>query len=99
MNDLLVALRSRIQGAPSDEVLIGCLEDAEAICLGWMGRTEMPEGCKNAVVRMALSLYNRLGIEGQSSHSEGGVSLNVDPIPLEVKTALRPFRRAVTGGY
>ena len=98
MNDLLSLLRARIQGTPSDEVLIGCLEDAETICLGWMGRSKMPDGCGRAVVRMALALYNRLGIEGQSSHSEGGVSISVDPIPEDVKTALRPYRLCATGG-
>lgn len=98
MDEMLSRLRARIQGAPADEILLEYLEDAESICLGWMGRKTIPEECKGAVIKMALCLYNRMGIEGQSSHSEGGVSIQVDPIPLEVKTALRPYRVATTGG-
>lgn len=97
MIELLSRLRTRVSGSASDEILIECLEDAKAMCLGYMQREEMPEGCESALLRTAVAVYNRIGIEGQISHSEGGVSIVVDSLPQEVKAALRPFRLAKTG--
>lgn len=74
------------------------LEDAEGLALGYMNRTTLPEACENAVVRLAVILYSRMGMEGETSRSEGGVSMAVDLLPADIKAQLRPYRLATTGG-
>lgn len=57
------------------------LEDAEGMLLAYTGRMMLPGALQTAVVQLALVLYNRKGIEGQSAHSEGGVSRSMEGIP------------------
>lgn len=95
---LLVPEVVKRMAAPPEEVqVLAAVEDAHAACLGYLGRKELPEACKPAVIRCAVAFCNRLGIEGESSHSEGGISMNVDPIPLDVIPMLKPYRLAATG--
>ncbi len=98
MNDLLLRLRARIPDGASDEMLMELLTDAESLCLGYLGREKMPEACESALLRCACALYNRLGMEGESSHSEGGVAIVADGIPSEVRHMLAPYRLARTVG-
>lgn len=64
---------------PDESILNDCLESAEAAILA----RRYPFGCADAVLearytdlqfRIALDLYNKIGGEGQLSHSENGVS-------------------------
>ena len=57
----------------------------------------MPEACESAVVRLAAIAFHRLGMEGESSHTEGGVSAVVDMLPEDIKALLRPYRLAKVG--
>ena len=82
----------------SDAQLTALLADAESMCKAYLGRNRIPDGMDTAVYRMALALYNRMGMEGETSHSEGGVSVTADPMPEEVKAMLRPLRLAGIGG-
>ena len=92
MMDLLPRLRTRIRDEVDDELLLELLSDAESLVLGYLNRETLPEACKNAVLRTAVALYNRMGMEGESSHSEGGVTFNTESIPGDVKETIRPYR-------
>jgi hypothetical protein len=92
MMDLLPRLRARIRDEADDNLLLEMLTDAKGLVLGHLNRQELPEACENAVLRTAVALYNRMGMEGESSHSEGGVSFNPESIPGDVKEMLRPYR-------
>lgn len=87
----------RMAAPPEEAQVLAAVEDAHAACLGYLCRKELPEECELAVVRCAVAFCNRLGIEGESSHSEGGISMSVDPIPLDVIQMLKPYRLAATG--
>lgn len=92
-------LRLRIKGCTADDMtLAALLEDAEMMCRSYTGRSTLPDGTEPALYRMAVTLYNRMGMEGESAHAEGGVSVTADPMPEEIKTMLRPYRLAGTGG-
>lgn len=92
-------LRLRIPGCTAaDATLAALLEDAGLMCRSYTGRSALPEGTEPALYRMAVTLYNRMGMEGESAHAEGGVSVTADPMPEEIKTMLRPYRLAKTGG-
>lgn len=99
MYELLELLRARVRRADDyseDTILLAMLQDAEAMILGYCAREQVPEGCKAAQVRLAQALYNRRGMEGESSHSEGGASFTVDALPEDVKSMLKPYRLART---
>lgn len=98
MDGLLSRLRARIPDGADDEMLVELLTDAESLCLGYLGRDKLPEACGSAVLRCACALYNRLGMEGESSHSEGGVAIATDGIPSEVRHMLAPYRLVRTVG-
>lgn len=95
---LVLRLKARLQGMLTDNTLAQeLLEDAKAACTAYMNREELPDECEGAMLRMACALYNRLGMEGESSHSEGGVNSSVEGIPADVRAMLRPYRLAKTG--
>lgn len=92
--DLLPRLRARIRDEADDNLLLEMLTDAESLVLGHLNREELPEACENAVLRCAVALYNRLGMEGESNHHEGGVVIIADAMPGDVAKMLAPYRLA-----
>ena len=66
-------------GEPDTEILKDCLESARSAILArrypfqdWP--VEFPVKYLDLQFRIALDLYNKIGAEGQTSHSENGVS-------------------------
>ena len=47
-------------------------------------------------MRVAAILYNRMGMEGESSHSEGGVVRTAEMLPEDLKRWLNGWRVART---
>lgn len=89
---LSARLKTRLDltGTDKDALLDELIISAEDSCKAYLGRESVPDGCETAVVCLAAVEYNRLGMEGETSHSEGGVS--VDALPEDVKALLRPYR-------
>ncbi len=95
---MLNDLRRRIGEEPKADIF---LEDAKALAEMYTGRkicaadeAEIPAALRQAVLRLAVVLYNREGIEGEAVRSEGGVSRSMEGIPLEVEFMLKPYRQA-----
>jgi len=57
----------------------------------------IPAGLDEAVVALAIGMYQTRGIEGETSHSEGGVSVSVDVLPKHLKALLDKNRNARVG--
>lgn len=94
-DELIGRLETRLQGMLNDDDLAEeLLEDAQSMCLGYLNRETLPEACVSPMLRLAAALFNRLGMEGESNHSEGGIASTADMMPEDVKTALRPYRLA-----
>lgn len=70
------------------------LEDAEGMILAYTGRRTLPETLETAKVQLAVVLYNRQGIEGETGHSEGGVSRSMEALPEEIRRQIAPYRLA-----
>lgn len=68
--------------------------DAEGMVLAYTGRQSLPRQLETAVVQLAMILYNREGIEGETSHSEGGVSRTMEGLPEEIRKQIMPYRLA-----
>ena len=100
MEEQLTRLKARlpeIADGSQDALLSYLLEVAAAQAAAWLGRPSVPEACESAVVRLAAIAFHRLGMEGESSHTEGGVSAVVDMLPEDIKALLRPYRLAKVG--
>ena len=75
----LERLKKRIPEEVNDDVLEDFLESAKAVILSRrfpFGEqpTEIEPKYKDLQIRIAVEMYNKQGVEGQTSHSENGVS-------------------------
>lgn len=77
-----------------DELFIDLLCDAEAYIQGYTGRETLPPCLEAAVIELAAISYNRLGMQGESSHSEGGVAVSAEGLPHALKALLDRYRLA-----
>lgn len=73
-----------------------CLELAQAAVLDYIGRSSLPKTAESIVIKLAVIYYNRLGNEGESSRTEGGISQSfVTDIPEDIKRQLHNYPRKV----
>lgn len=76
------------------ELLEQLLEDAEAEILDYCNRDVLLPRMLGLQRELAIVYYNRLGSEGESSRSEGGVSVSYSTdIPENIKRRLSSYRR------
>lgn len=70
------------------------LEDAETEILDYCNRDVLLPRMFGLQRELAIVYYNRLGSEGESSRSEGGVSVSYSTdIPENIKKRLNSYRR------
>lgn len=87
-------IRLGIGGNTEDELLNMLLEDAEGEILDFTNRDNLPIKAEVLQRELAITYYNRMGSEGESSRSEGGVSVSYSTeIPESIKKRLLAFRR------
>lgn len=89
--------RLRIADNVQDALLMDLLTDAQAFAMGYTGRDPLPETAGGVIVELAAISYGRLGMEGQSAHSEGRISIRVDGLPAMIKAQLDGCRAAKVG--
>ncbi|MBP3645487.1 MAG: phage head-tail connector protein [Clostridia bacterium] len=89
-------LIARFPDAPID-LLNALYAEAEGMILAYTCRRTLPAILETAAVQMTVILYNREGIEGETAHSEGGVSRTMDGLPEEIKRQCMPYRIARIG--
>lgn len=79
-----------------DFMLIQLLEDAESSILDYTNRTTIIPEIKPIQRELALIYYNRIGLEGVASQSQGGISIQVsDGLPKEIKSRLNRYRKVM----
>jgi len=81
-----------ITGSDQDEALSLLLEDVNNDLLTWTNRTELPPALEPIQRQIAVIRYNRQGVEGQTSHSEGGVSRSFEDLPESIRAAINQYR-------
>ncbi len=97
---LLPKLKRRlgITGTAKDALLMDLIEDAQTFALSYTGLRDLPASEDGAVTELASVAYNRLGAEGESAHSEGGVSATMyGGLPPLLKARLDRLRTAKVG--
>jgi len=86
-------LQVRLKEEDTD-LLEQLLEDAEAEILDYCNRDVLLPRMLGLQRELAIIYYNRLGSEGESSRSEGGVSVSYSTdIPENIKIRLNSYRR------
>lgn len=94
MDALVERLRRRIPDAKDDELLRELLrQSAEMIC-AYTSRTALPDVLAGAQIELAAMLFNRMGMEGESAHTEGSVSRSAESLPEILRRQLNPHRLA-----
>ena len=75
----LVRLKCRLDIQNQDALLMEILNSAQSVILSRRfpfgnGTETLENGHKDLQIRIAIEMYNRIGAEGQTSHSENGIS-------------------------
>lgn len=84
----------------SDEELLGLLlQMAEDKVLSLTNRTKMIYPLKPAVRDWAVIAYNRLGMQGEASRSEGGISSAFVEVPKDIQDAIVRYRLGRVNGH
>lgn len=95
---MLERLKKRIPDAKDESLLLELLTAAgDAICT-YTGRAEVPAPLESVQVVLAAVSYNRMGMEGEISRNEGGISRSIEPLPEDIRRQLNPWRLARTVG-
>ena len=88
-----IKIRLDITDNGQDILLLQLLEDAEGEMLDYCNRDVLPNKAEPLQRELTIVYYNRLGSEGESSRSEGGISVNYSTeIPENIKSRLNSFR-------
>ena len=71
------------------ELIDTCLSMAQDAVLDYIQRAELPTAAESVVIKLAIIYYNRLGNEGESSRTEGGISQSfITDIPKDIQRQL-----------
>lgn len=89
-----------LTGESDEQLLSFLLEKASNQILVETNRTALPKQLEYVVVDYTLYLYNVSSGTGESSRSEGGISVSyTTEIPPHISNAIRNFKLARVGGY
>ena len=91
---MLERLKRRISDAKDDKLLADLLSDGEQMILAYTGQSAVPAVLRGAQIEIAVMLFNRMGMEGEASHSEGSVSRTAESLPEYIRRQLNPYRLA-----
>lgn len=87
-----------LSGCQDEDLAQVMLDQAEDYILTETNRTVLPSKLRGEQVNIALVSYNRLGMEGEASRSEGGISISVNDIPEHTRNVISLYRLARVGG-
>ena len=95
-NEKLAIAKARlaITDTTQDVLLTQYLTDAEYFILGVTGQPSLPIGLEGAQVDIAVGAWGKRGAEGESSHSEGGVSVTYESLSPALQALLRAYTLA-----
>ena len=88
-----------IKDGEQDGLLQLLLEDVKSDLLTWTNRIYLPTSLESIQRQIAVMHYNKQGIEGQASHSEGGISRSFEDLPQSVQNAINQKRLAKLARY
>lgn len=84
-------LQVLLPGVAPDMITI-LYEDAVTDILTWTNRDIIPTSLEPVVRQLVILRYNKIGIEGETSHSEGGVSRAFSDMPADLQQTINQHR-------
>ena len=93
---MLAKLKRRLPDSANNALLNDLLEEAGAFIRAYTRRSEVPAELEDAQVRIAVILFNRMGMEGEISRGEGGMTRTAEMLPEDVRKWLNGWRIART---
>ena len=91
---VLFKVRTGIIVASQDALIGQYIKDAEYFILGVTGQASVPTALEGAQVDIAVSAWAKRGAEGESAHSEGGVSVTYESLSPALQALLRAYTLA-----
>lgn len=90
-NEKLALAKSRLDltAATYDTLLNGYILDAGYFITSVTGQATIPAALEGLQVDIAVEHYSKRGAEGESSHSEGGVSMTFESLSPAAQALLR----------
>lgn len=74
----------------ADDALIAAyIQDAGYFLLSVTGQATVPAALEGAQVDLAVSAYSKRGAEGESAHSEGGISATYESLSPALQALIR----------
>ena len=93
LEKLKLRLDIDLSDTSKDVLLNQVLVDAQAEILDYCNRDTLLEKLNPLVRELAIIYYNRMGSEGESSRSEGNISVSyVNDMPENIKARLKAYR-------
>lgn len=93
---MLERMKRRLPDARDEALMLELLDAAREIALAYTRRRDLPRPLEGCVVEIAVILYNRMGMEGESAHDEGSVRRSAGSLPDYVVCQLNAWRLAGT---
>lgn len=87
-----VKIKLDIKDNNEDPLIELLLDEAKETILDITNLDIIPLGLEGAQRDLAIIAYNKIGVEGETSHSEGGISRNYEDIPSSLMKKLKAFR-------
>nr|WP_288232381.1 phage head-tail connector protein [uncultured Anaerostipes sp.]DAZ10554.1 MAG TPA: Head Tail Connector Protein [Caudoviricetes sp.] len=88
----------KLTGESDEELLSLLLEFSEQDLLRETKRTRLPDVFTGATLELAVIKYNRIGTEGETSRSQGGISTSFSDMPANIQKLVMDYRLARVGG-
>jgi hypothetical protein len=94
-----VISKFKILSGLNDEPLISAIwEQAQSVVLELTNRKEFVIELEAITLDIAVIMSNRLGTEGETSRTEGGISISFDDLPYSLQCRISNYRLAKVGG-
>lgn len=93
---MISKLKRRLSDCTDEALLNDLLCGAQDMICAYTCRDSVPERLRSVQIEIACILFNRMGMEGESAHSEGGVSHTAESLPEFLRRQLNPYRLART---
>lgn len=94
-----IEMLKKLTGEGDEELLSLLFSLAEEKILSLTNRKKIIYPLKPAVREWATVAYNRMGMQGETSRSEGGISSAFAEIPKEIEEAIKRYRLGRVNGH
>lgn len=94
LTEIVSALSTRLENV-NNALLTELVKESIAQVLDYTGQTKLVGSMDIYVKKLAVINYNRLGIEGETQRSEGGITNYLETgIPKDIRQGLNSYRIA-----